>query len=95
MNAELREPGRACCGQRGTGSYRHLDSADVPRVGRRLGERTVQSAGQCRFVASIGGDIGRRSKPCSVLVLAQSFAHLPVDLSVLSAVGVATTTPHS
>ena len=52
MKAELHEPGRACCGQRGTGSYRHLDSADVPRVGGRLGERTVQSAGQCRFVAS-------------------------------------------
>ena len=52
MNAELHEPGRACCG---TGSYRHLDSADVhdvPRVGGRLGERTVQSAGQCQFVAS-------------------------------------------
>ena len=49
LNAELHEPGRACCG---TGSYRHLDSADVPWVGGRLGERTVQPAGHCRFVAS-------------------------------------------
>ena len=50
MNAEHHEPGRACCG---TGSYRLLDSADAPRVGGRLGERTVQSAGHCRFVASL------------------------------------------
>ena len=30
MNAELHEPGRACCV---TGSYKHLDSADVPWAG--------------------------------------------------------------
>jgi hypothetical protein len=51
MNAELHEPGRACCG---TGSYKHLDSADVPWVGGRLGERGRMRACVCVRVLSYG-----------------------------------------
>jgi hypothetical protein len=50
MNAELHEPGRACSG---TGSYKHLDSADVPWVGGRLGERGRMRACVCVRVPSV------------------------------------------